>query len=221
MKLVKALSLAVIVLLMSSNTYAQFGIGGVGGSYKPVHTKVKGKGNASACKGQTLNVVFDYSNIMMHGHFGKVKSEADYVAKKKNDYNEKEPGRGDRWAAAWVNDRAARFEPSFITKFNQMCEKSGTKIERGNTSAKYTLMVKTTYTDPGYNVGVANEPAIINLEITIIDNSSKAVLATVTLTKCPGQTFGGFDFDTGVRLSEAYEKGAKEFCKFANKKFWK
>lgn len=68
-----------------------------------------------------LNVAFTYDQLKV----GKFDNEADYVQKKTTEYNQKEAGKGDTWAKAWKNDRKDRFEPSFVSLFN---ENSDTRV---------------------------------------------------------------------------------------------
>ncbi|WP_290709022.1 hypothetical protein [Flavihumibacter sp. CACIAM 22H1] len=149
-----------------------------------------------------INTEFVYEGMSV----GKFKTEAEYVAKKTADYNKKEPGRGDNWAKSWVADREARFHP----KFNELfASESG--IASGNApSAKYTMIVKTISTEPGFNVGISRGNANIYLDIVIVEtaNRSKEV-AKIKLEKALGRTFGGFDFDTGMRIGEAYADAGK------------
>jgi len=44
------------------------------------------------------------------------------------------------------------------------------------------------------------------------------VIAKISIDDVAGQTFGGYDFDTGVRLQESYAKAGKELGKFLRKK---
>jgi hypothetical protein len=149
---------------------------------------------------------------------GKFKSEQDYIDKKTKEYNEKEAGRGDSWAKQWKSDRATRFEPSFIAKFNELGLDTKTSVNKDGAGATVKLIVTTTFTEPGYNVVVAREPSRINTICEFKDMSGKS-LVTVTVDKVPGQTFGGFDYDTGVRLNESYEKLGKDLYKTIAKKF--
>ena len=52
-----------------------------------------------------INLEFVYSDMKV----GKM-SEADYVKKKKDEYNKKEAGKGDAWEKAWMEDRETRYE---------------------------------------------------------------------------------------------------------------
>jgi len=108
-----------------------------------------------------LKLEFDYSDMSV----GKFKEEADYIEKKKKEYNEKEPGRGEIWEKAWVDDRENRFEPRFAEEMNEEFKKRKQDVKAGrNIEAKYTLIFKTTFTEPGFNVGVMRRDAFINGE---------------------------------------------------------
>lgn len=157
------------------------------------------QGDLKALSGEnTLNVIYQYSPMGV----GKFEREADYLAKKKEEYNEKEAGRGDKWELAWVSDREERFEPQFEELFN----KHAGKIKVGdNPSAKYTLIIKTTFTEPGFNVYVARKNARIDGEAWIVPtNDLSNPIATISFVNAPGRTFGGYDYDTGTRIQEAY-----------------
>ncbi|RYE27979.1 MAG: hypothetical protein EOP48_34020, partial [Sphingobacteriales bacterium] len=108
------------------------------------------EGDLSAIKSEkSINTEFSYENMSV----GKFEKESEYVAKKTEEYNKKEAGRGDTWAKRWVDDREQRFQP----KFNELFEKaSGMTI---SPKAKYTLIYKTTFLEPGFNIGVANKAA--------------------------------------------------------------
>lgn len=170
------------------------------------------EGDLSALKGQSsVNTEFTY-NDMIVGR--KNKPEADYLAEKKAEYNEKEPGKGDKWAQQWVDDRKTRFEPQFRELFNKH---SG--ITTTDANAPYTLIFKTTMTEPGFNVGVAKMPAYINGELWVVDTKDKnKVIAKLSIIKVPGSQFGGFDFETGARLQECYAKAGKELGAYIKSK---
>lgn len=169
------------------------------------------EGNLKDLKGQTkMNVVYDYSNMGV----GSYAKEDDYIKKKTADYNAKEPGRGDDWAKKWEGDRKNRFEPSFVELFNK---KSPVMI--GDfADAKYTMKVHTTFTEPGFNVYVTRKNASINVEITVYEtaNPDKPICKILGF-KFPGRTFGGYDYDTGTRISEAYAKAGKDLGAFFGK----
>lgn len=126
---------------------------------------------------KTVNVEFKYDNMIV----GKDLTEADYVKRKKEEYNEKEAGRGDKWEQLWIDDRTKRFEPQFIELFQKYSERAV------NAEAKYTIIFHTTRTEPGFNVGVARKPARIDALATIVESANhNNVIAELTVTNAPG-----------------------------------
>ena len=167
------------------------------------------EGDLAPLKGETSIVVkFTYDNMRV----GKFDKEDDYVAKKTADYNKKEPGRGDNWAKSWKSDRERMFEPKFIELFEKETDMTVKK------EAKYTLIFKTLFTEPGYNVPmISHENARIDAEVWIVETGSEKVMAKISVEKAPGRSYGGSDYDTGVRIAEAYADAGKYLGKFIKK----
>jgi len=169
------------------------------------------EGDLSSLKGETtLGAKFLYDNMSV----GKFDKEADYVAKKTDEYNKKEPGKGDTWAKSWVSDRERSFEPKFVELFERETEMTVSRKK----PAKYTLIFKTLHTEPGYNVGIMRGNAYIDAEIWIVETASDKVIAKISLQKAPGRSYGGYDFDTGGRIAECYADAGKYVGKFIKKK---
>lgn len=156
------------------------------------------EGDLKALAGQKeINIEFDYADMKV----GKL-TEAEYVKKKKDEYNKKEAGKGDAWEKAWAEDRETRYEPRFIQSFTQFAGMTGGPIA----SAKYTLVVKTVFTEPGYNIAVMRKNAEVNLVILVVETANKShVIGKITVDKSPGGSFWENDFDTGERVAEAYK----------------
>ncbi|MCX7768621.1 MAG: hypothetical protein N2110_06330 [Flavobacteriales bacterium] len=152
---------------------------------------------------------FKVSYIFTDMKVGK-KTEDEYLNEKAAKYDREEPGRGGKFKESWFRDRETRFYPKFEELFNEHASKVGLKISRKEGEAD--MVVHTTFTEPGYNVGVSRMPASINLIITFKQGDKE--LAKISLTGVPGQTFGGYDFDTGLRIQEAYAKAGKELAQF-------
>ncbi len=163
------------------------------------------EGDLSALKNEkTINTEFSYENMKV----GKFNDEKEYIEKKKEEYNKKEAGKGDTWAVAWVDDREQRFEPQFNELFEKTSQMTITP------KAKYTLIYKTTFTEPGFNIGVMRKNATIDGEAWIVETADKnKVIAKIGVTKAPGRMFGGFDFDTGERISEAYAMAGRALAR--------
>ncbi|MCB0520362.1 MAG: hypothetical protein H6577_06680 [Lewinellaceae bacterium] len=169
------------------------------------------KGDLKALKGEkSINTEFTYENMGV----GKFKKEAEYVDKKVKEYNEKEKGRGDTWKEAWIADRQNRFEPQFNELFSKYAE-----MDAGDhPDAKYTLIFNTSFTEPGFNVGVMRKNAYIDGTATIVETANRdKVVAVISVDNSPGRSAGGYDFDTGERISEAYAKAGKELGKMVVK----
>ncbi|MBK6752636.1 MAG: hypothetical protein IPG69_03410 [Flavobacteriales bacterium] len=154
-----------------------------------------------------LDLEFTFDNMTV-GKF----AEADYIAKKKTEYNDKEPGRGEKFEQSWIADRESRFAPKFEVLFND--DGSPIKGLRGTTGAKYTLVVHTTRTEPGWNIGISKQPAYIDVEYILKEKATGTVVANAVMLGIPGSQFGGYDYDTGTRLAESYAKAAKELRKW-------
>jgi hypothetical protein len=145
------------------------------------------------------------------------KTEADYVSEKKKSLNEKEPGRGDKWENMWVEDRENRFEPKFESLFNKVLEKKGVIAGSSILDAEYTMTIKTTWTEPGYYVGVSSRPAFISGKIIFTKTGSEEVLAEIEFIKAPGNSMGA-TWDTGERIKESYAKLGKTLAAYLTKK---
>jgi hypothetical protein len=163
------------------------------------------EGDLSVLANETaINVEFIYDGMSV----GKFATEKEYIQKKTEEYNKKEPGRGDTWAKKWVADRASRFEPKFIELFQ---ETTGMTVKK---EAKYTLIFKTTSTEPGFNIYIKRKNAEIDADVQIVETANRTKkIATITVSNAPGRTFGGNDYDTGERISEAYEVSGKRLGK--------
>lgn len=160
------------------------------------------EGDLSVLKNEsTINVEFIYDGMSV----GKFANEKEYIQTKTEEYNKKEPGRGDSWAKNWVTDRTSRFQPKFIELFQ---ENSNMTVKA---DAKYTLIFKTTSTEPGFNIVIKRKNAEIDAEVWIVETANKTRnIATLSVSNAPGRIFGGYDYDTGSRIAEAYAVAGKK-----------
>ena len=161
-----------------------------------------------------LGVEFTYENLTV----GKL-TEEKYIANKVEDANDREPGSGENWPDLWYGDRPDHYEPKFIELFNIIMLEEGVTLTESVESVDYKMIVKTTFIEPGFNVGIMRKSALINLVIDFVatDNPT-TILATFTIDKSPGGTPFGYDYDSGIRVGEAYAKASKYFAKYLLKK---
>jgi hypothetical protein len=169
------------------------------------------EGDVSVLKNETsINFEFTYDNISV----GKFSKEEDYIKKKTDEYNAKEPGRGDSWAKSWIADRAARYEPKFIQLFTLTGNMTESK------TAKYTLIFKTKSIEPGYNIAGGmmiggRKNASLDAEVWIVETADKSKkIAVITIDNAPGGTWGGYDYDTGTRIAESYAISGKKLARY-------
>lgn len=169
------------------------------------------QGDLSALKGQSsMALQFTYKDMVIGDD--RIK-EPDYIKKKKEEFNSKEAGRGDTWEKAWIADRTQRFEPKFIELFEKYSKMENKK------DSKYTLIFNTSRTEPGWvGVGIIRKNARIDGEAVIVETANpKNVIAKLTVTNAPGFGGMGYDYDTGLRIQEAYAKSGKEIGKRVRK----
>ena len=176
-------------------------------------------GDVSVLRGQlVINLQYDYSNLSV----GKFKDEKDYVAKRVDDMNKKKPGDGDRWAEAWNNDRTSRYQPTFERNLNAITGKFNVTFKENATDAKYTLIVKTTFIEPGFNVGITRQNAWIKLEIDLVETANPGtVLASMQMKREDSVNMMGYDFDTGSRIQSAYDRAGDHLGAFLVKNAFK
>jgi hypothetical protein len=170
------------------------------------------EGDLAPLKGEkSINTDFTYENMSV----GKFKNESEYIAKKTEEYNKKEAGKGDHWAKEWVEDRKNRFEPKFTELFEKYSEMA---VSGAKKDAKYTLVYKTTTIEPGFNIGITRKNAEIDAEVWIVEAASSKVVAKISVQNAKGRDFWGADFDTGARLAECYADAGKALGKFIKDK---
>lgn len=192
MKSLRNSFLPVVILLVASTAFGQ-------------KIRVK-EGDKNVLKNEsTINIEFTFDNLSV----GKYSKEEDYIKAKKDEYNRKEPGRGDTWATRWKDDQTSRYPPDFINLFEKNTGMSTSK------DAKYTLIFHTTSIEPGFNIGITRKNAYIDGEILIVETANRDKVALkLSLDNAPGKVFMGNDYDTGERISEAYAKAGKELGKY-------
>ena len=175
-------------------------------------------GSLDFLKGETqVNVEYGYENMRV----GKFEREQDYIDKKVAEFNNKEAGKGELWRQGWVNDRARRYQPKFEELLNRFLAVRKSSLNFGSfKDAKYTLILKTTFTEPGWaGIGGIRESARIDADAVFVETQNRAIpLARLNITKSPGLGAWGYDYDAGMRIQESYAKAGKELGIFLSRK---
>ncbi|MDB5273857.1 MAG: hypothetical protein JWO58_2224 [Chitinophagaceae bacterium] len=165
-------------------------------------------GDIKVLKGETkLKVEYDFSKFMV----GNYSDDKAYVAKKKEDITKKDgAAKADEWEKAWEGSRETRYQPKFQELFNDQAKDVPSMISPDNKDAKYTLILKTTFIEPGFNVGVMKKPSYINVEYIFVETANPSnVVAKFSANNIPGSQVMGYDFDAGSRIAESYAKAGK------------
>lgn len=165
------------------------------------------EGDINFLKGQdVLGVAFTYDENLKVGSG----TETEYMEKKMADADEDNPDGGEAWKEAWYADRTEHFQPKFIALFEKGLVKKDVVLLENDDTPKYTMIVNTTFIEPGFNVGMASKKAEVSMDITFVETSNhQNILAAYRILKSPGTAM----YDLGARVGESYAKAAKAFSK--------
>ena len=167
------------------------------------------KGNLSVLKGETsINFLFTYEKMGV-GDFNK---EADYIKKRIEEENAKDPPNGDNWAAQWEDQKKSYFGDKFMLGFTKQNKLTYSK------DAKYTLIFNTKALEPGYQVGVSKRNAGVDGTVTLIETAKPdKKLAVLYVERAPETKWRGAAFDAKSRIGDAYFMDGQKVGKFIEK----
>jgi hypothetical protein len=172
-------------------------------------------GDVSALRGQKgikLEYVYDGMSV------GKFRTEKEYTDQKVTEYNKKEAGKGDKFLASWSSARTERYQPKFEDLMDKVI---GDKMKIQDASAKYTIIVTTTKTEPGFNIGIMRQPAYVDFDFKIVESANHSkVIASLYVINVIGAQAMGFDYDAGSRIAESYAKAGKILAKYLEDKLY-
>lgn len=158
-----------------------------------------------------FDLEFDYSNVEIP-EFDK---EIDYINQKMKEKEEDKLGTGKVWKEKYFADRANYFEPKFIESFNKRDDQ---KVSKSFDDEDHIMKVFITRSYNGWNVGVMRKAARIDANISIYKRGNHAPIFSVAYEDVKGADALGYDFESHVRVAEAYAKLAKSFMKDFKKK---
>ena len=167
------------------------------------------KGNLSILKGETsINFEFTYEKMAV-GDFNK---EADYIKKRIEEENAKDPPNGDNWAAQWEAQKKNYFGDKFMLGFTKQNKLTFSK------DAKYTLIFNTKALEPGYQVGVSKRNAGVDGTVTLVETAKRdKKLAVLFVERAPETKWRGAAFDAKSRIGDAYFMDGQKVGKFIEK----
>lgn len=154
------------------------------------------------------DLIFDYEGMRV----GAEIEEAEYLKTKEADWEAKEEGQGAAFVRRWLEDRKTLYRPAFIVGFQKFY-----KAKLGDDKAKYTLIIKTMRTEPGWYAGVMGHPAELDGECWVVESENRNnVIARIAFAGFVGKVSYGGDFDMTTRIQSAYEilgNGLGDFIK--------
>ncbi len=167
------------------------------------------RGDLSVLKSETsVNFEFTYEKMSV-GDFSK---EADYIKKRIEELNTKEPGTGDKWLVEWEDQKKNYFGDKFMLGFFKTYEMKYDK------TAKYTLIFNTKALEPGYQVGVSKKNAGVDGTLTLIETGKpEKKLAVLFVERKPETMWRGAAFDAKSRIGDAYFVDGQAVGKFFKK----
>ncbi len=173
-------------------------------------------GDVAGLKGVTkVNIIYDYSKMSV----GAFNTEQEYINKKTEDYKD-DPAKAEKFKQGWIGARKSRYEPKFEELFNKIGEKAGMFGTNNGTDGSVTLKVETTFTEPGFNIGIVRKSASVNFKCTFMTRDGKEIVSYTIRNVAGGQAMG-YDFDAGSRIAESYAKAAKMLMKDVTKRLKK
>jgi hypothetical protein len=98
---------------------------------------------------------------------------------------------------------------------NDRTSKVGVSCKENATDAKYTLIIRTTFTEPGFNVGITRQNAWIRVEVDLVETANPGtVLAHLQMKREDSINMMGYDYDTGTRIQSAYDRAGEHLGSF-------
>jgi hypothetical protein len=180
-------------------------------------------GDISVLKGQSeVNLQFDYSQMAV----GKFKTEDAYVDNRKTEMNKHKSGSGDDWADKWKNDKTDKYQPGFERGMNMVLANFNFNARENAVTAKYTLLVHTTFLEigtssvVGYGFGYAgHKDTYISVSVDVVETENPTkVLATIEMKRENSEYQGGWsDVDAGMRIQGSYTRAGQDFAGFIYK----
>lgn len=156
-----------------------------------------------------ISVVFEYPDDLK---FGKTTLK-EYIDENVNKKEKKEEGSGEEWKENFYADRQ-RYNDKFILALEKYT--GDLYVAEDDPDFEYTMIVKTTFMEPGFNIGIRSKNSAIDLVINFVKTDAPdVVIASVKISKAPGAAHP----DAGERMADAYYTAAQVFGKYLKKKY--
>ncbi len=170
------------------------------------------KGDFAFLNGQTaINIEFDYSSLKL---LKENKTEAEYIADRAKELNDKNSGVGDVWKKKWQGAKKSIWEPKFLELVNIVLAKKDKNLsfQEDLASAKYTLIVQATWIFPGWDAMVMKQPAKVSTTLKFVETANRSnVVLEISTKEAPGDQYGN-NFSNESRIGEGFAKTGKSLA---------
>lgn len=157
-------------------------------------------------------IVFDYpSDLEVH----KFNSEKEFLEYQVDKRESKKAGSGEEFRELWFENRANRYEPTFIKEFNDFyLEDRHVTVSRNYEEADHTMVVKVLFIHPGKDIVLWHQKAELEVTFEIYRTDD---LETLLFSTEPLQIHGIADGDEFEKVTTAFGElgrwSAKFFCR--------
>lgn len=170
------------------------------------------KGDFAFLNGQTaINIEFNYSNLKL---LKENKTEAEYIADRAKELNDKNSGVGEVWKKKWQGAKKAIWEPKFLELVNIVLAKKDKNLsfQEDLAAAKYTLIVDATWIFPGWDAMVMKQPAKVSTTLKFVETANRSnVVLEISTENAPGDQYGN-NFSNESRIGEGFAKTGKSLA---------
>jgi hypothetical protein len=159
------------------------------------------QGDLKPLKGQkSIQIEFEFDSILIGG----VTPEAEYIANKKNLWEQKEPGKGEDFESMWFDSRSDMHEPTFAFWFSK-----ATGWSTKDPSAPFKMIVKTRQIEPGWTIGIIDHQSSFTGEALIVNVNDGRPIARLLLMNMRSRDAPSGDFQFGKVIQQAYKTGGE------------
>lgn len=146
------------------------------------HIKIDKKKLSFLKEEKTLNVIFDYSDLIRGGNFISeeeyLKKQKEKISARKNNYEE--------WFMAYEHSKNKTWKEIYVSILNENLSKYIAPKFVINSETNYTMKVNVLWIYSGYDIGIARSPSKIKLRLELIDNATKRIVEIIDVKESHG-----------------------------------
>ncbi|MBN9293280.1 MAG: hypothetical protein J0G96_04800 [Flavobacteriia bacterium] len=172
-------------------------------------------GSFEPLKGETeFNVQMDYSQVKF---YKENMTEKQYIDKRKKEITaDKGAAEADKWLSDWERTKSVQIVDKVVAVTNKHNGKDHKYSAEGD--AKYTLVVRPQWVDPGWFGGAVKKPSQLNVIFDFVETANPSkVIVSVNCTGAIGDMYPMGIANTNDRIAEAFGQGSAAFVKFVKK----